>query len=40
MNNLPPNVKNRVDRIIDQCDGDVDYQKLQKHLKKQGYDVN
>lgn len=34
MNNYPPHVKNRIDKIYEQCDGDVDYQKLQKHFKK------
>ena len=36
MNSLPPHVKKRVDRIVDQCGGEVDYTKLERHARKKG----
>jgi hypothetical protein len=40
MNNLPPHVRNRVNKIIEDCGGDIDYSKIQKYVQKCGFEYN
>jgi hypothetical protein len=37
LQNLPEHVRRRVSKIIEGCDGDVDYEKLDKYANKKGW---
>lgn len=37
LRNLPDHVKKRIDKIVDQCGGEVDYAKLERHARKKGW---